>query len=109
MEKTYRFLQIPLHNRERTFVLDILHHEPTQRLLIFAVHLARFYQLGFELVDAGCVVSGVEVHDDSVHHGDVRDMMNCWGAKLVKLVGFVDESVCQGLSLGFQLLLSTCK
>jgi hypothetical protein len=67
-EVTYAFLKVTFNDCEFARVDSVLHNEPTQRLLILAVHLARLDQLRAQLRDAVRVLLGVEVDDDCVYH-----------------------------------------
>jgi hypothetical protein len=66
---TYRFLEVPLDDSKFARVDCVLHDEPRQCFLVFAVHLTGFYELCAQLLDAFLVLLGVEVDDDCVYHG----------------------------------------
>jgi hypothetical protein len=68
-EVTYAFLKVSFNNGKFARVDSVLHDEPTQRLLILAIHLTRLDQLRAQLRDAVRVLLGVEVDDNCVYHG----------------------------------------
>lgn len=59
---------VALYDGKGPLVLMILHHEPRDRLPVFAVHLASFEELVVQFGDGLGGVFGVEVNYDSVDH-----------------------------------------
>lgn len=65
---TYTFMFVALYDSKGPFVLMILHHEPRDGLVIFAVYIASFDELVVQFGDGLGGVSGVQVNYDSVNH-----------------------------------------
>lgn len=65
---TYTFMFVALYDSKGPFVLMILHHEPRDGLVIFAVYIASFDELVVQFGDGLGGVSGVQVDYDSVNH-----------------------------------------
>lgn len=64
----YTLMLVALHNSKGPFVLMILHHEPRDRLVIFAVYIASLDELVMQFGDGVGGIFGVEVDYDSVDH-----------------------------------------
>lgn len=64
---------VALYDGKGSLVLMILHHEPRNCLLVFAVHTASFDELVVQFGDGLDGVLGVEVDDDSVDHVCYRE------------------------------------
>lgn len=62
------FMFVALYDSKGPFVLMILHHEPRDGLVIFAVYIASFDELVVQFGDGLGGVSGVQVNYDSVNH-----------------------------------------
>ena len=59
---------IALYDGKGPLVLMILHHEPRDCLLVFAIHIASFDELVVQFGDGLGGVLSVEVDYDSVDH-----------------------------------------
>lgn len=59
---------VALYDGKGPLVLMILHYEPRDCLLVFAVHIASFDKLAVQFGDGLGGVLGVEVDYDSVDH-----------------------------------------
>lgn len=59
---------VALYDGKGSLVLMILHHEPRDCLLIFAVHTASFDEFVVQFGDGLSGVFGVEVDYDGVNH-----------------------------------------
>jgi hypothetical protein len=68
-DETYGFLLKSLDNGEGTGVVDVLHDEPVDSLLVLAVDASGLDQLELEPLDAVGIVLGVHVDGECVDHG----------------------------------------
>ena len=65
---TYTLMFVALYDSKGSLVLMILHHEPRDCLVVFAVHTASFDELVMQFRDGLVGVFGIEVDYDGVDH-----------------------------------------
>lgn len=66
--RPHRFVLEALHDGESSRVVDVLHDQPVNGLLVLAVDPGRLDQLQLDLFDRLGVVIGVEVDGERVNH-----------------------------------------
>jgi hypothetical protein len=69
-QKPYSFVLETLHNSKGSWIMDILHYQPIDRLLILSIDSGSFHELCLDPVDGVWVVVGVEVNSECIDHSD---------------------------------------
>jgi hypothetical protein len=64
----YPFILEPLHDREGSGIVHVLHDEPVDRLAVLAVYARGLDELGLDAGDGLGVGVGVEVDGECVDH-----------------------------------------
>jgi len=64
------FVLESLYDAEFPRVMDVLHDDPVDSLLVFAVDAGGFGEFGFDAGDGGRVGVGVKVANEGVDHFD---------------------------------------